>query len=121
MSEKEPFFEQSSHKFVNVVTKVRNRVLGNDSAWDEAQPLFVFVSRGKFPDSYQDHRDLLRRVFNLRRNAFLEKIQTSEASGEIKKLVLELDPEAQEKLTGMIVCIRDLFNRPVLAKGKRRG
>lgn len=120
MSEKEHLFEQQSHKFVNVVTKVRNRVLGNDSAWDEAQPLFSFFV-GSYPDSYQDHFDLLRRVFNLRRNAFLEKIQTSEASDEIKKLVLELDPEAQEKLTGMIVCIRDLFNRPVLAKGKRRG
>lgn len=110
---------QDSNKFINTKAKIRNKKLGNDSAWIESQPLLAYCAED-YPEKYQHHLSLIRNVFNLRRNSYLDQISDMEASKGVQELIGKLSEEEQKVVTGLIVCIRDLFNTPASWKGKTR-
>lgn len=103
-----------SNNFSNVLEKIQSKNLGNDSAWDEAQALLKHYIP-EYPESYKDHLDFIRMLFNLRRDNF--RAIDQEASKKATKLILDLGPEKEKLLSPAIICIRDVFD--VKAKDRR--
>lgn len=111
--------ERTSHRFINVETKIKNARLGDDSAWHEAQSVLI-NSLEDYPEKYTPHLGLIKEVFSLRRRAFLEVISNEQASRGVQELVSGVEGGAQDLLTEPLVLIRDLFARPRPLKGSRR-
>lgn len=105
---KDILLDQETHKFHNVKDKIRNKKLNDETAWEVAQPLLKYCIED-YPEKYHPYLGLIKDVFCLRRGTFLQKIQPSLASKEIKKLVGSLNDEDQNTITDLIVCIRDFF------------
>lgn len=108
------------NKFINVRTKVKNPKLGNEAAWWEAQGLFESSIDG-YPEKYSPYLGLVREVFDLRRDAFLRKLPSTDASEKIQALFETLDHNTQELLTGLMVSIRDFFDIPAPSRRLRSG
>lgn len=102
---------KKDNKFFNVRTKLRNPKLGNETAWEEAQPLFKFFTED-YPEKYKPYLSIIHDVFNLRREAFLGRILSSKASEEIKARYNGLNPVEQDLLGGSFSHIRNLFEIP---------
>lgn len=99
------------NKFFNIRTKIKNPNLGDEVAWGEAQPLFEFCVDG-YPEKYLPHLKLFQKVFNWRRNAFLRKLPSADASKKVQELFDTLDPDNRDGLLDLMVCIRDFFDIP---------
>lgn len=106
------------NKFRNVRIKIRNPVLRNDAAWDVAQALFS-VKIPKYPEEYGPYLKIIRDVFDVRRNSFLGKIPTEEASRKVEELVTVLPEEQQDEITSLVVGIRDFFDSAQPKKVRR--
>lgn len=96
------------HKYSRVREKVRNPRVGNEVAWVEAQPMFSHDING-FTD--RPYSEVIRRLFDLRRDAF-RNIDKDKANKEAKKLLSGLTDDDFEKLQDVVVYIRDLFDIP---------
>lgn len=103
-----------SNNFSNVLEKIQSKNLSNGTAWDEAQSLFSHYIP-EYPESYKDHLDFIRELFNLRRDNF--RSIDEYASKKATKLILDLGPEKEMLLSPAIVCIRDIFD--IKAKDRR--
>lgn len=106
---KDPPDGLKTNKFRNVKDKVRNRSLSNETAWGEAQP-FLKVCVEDYPVNYHPYISLIKTIFGLRRDAYLNRIATKDASQEIIRLVRELKSNEQVQIEGLVICVRDLFD-----------
>jgi len=107
------------NKFVNTRAKIRNKRISNDAAWVEAQHLLTYCVED-YPKNYLPRLSLVRDVFNLRRDSYLDRMTDKEASKGVQELVGKLSEDQQELVTGLVVCIRDLFRTGDILKGKAR-
>lgn len=106
--------DTTSNTFINVLEKVQNKQVGNDTAWEVAQPLLHHYIP-EYPETYKDHLGFVRELFGLRRDDFRDIDQ--DAYKKAKALILELKPEEEDLLRPVIVCIRDVFD---IKAGDRR-
>lgn len=111
--------DPQDNKFFRVREKIRNPALGNDAAWEVAQPFFGTIVPG-YPEACYLYSKVIRTVFDARRNAFLDKITTEEASRKVQEVVTALPEEQQDRFTDLVVVARDLFYKPVPFKKKLR-
>lgn len=108
-SRAERIFNPSGNNFKNVSEKVRNGRLHPDSAWIELQPLLEnYVP--EYPKKFQDYLNLLREVFEIRREAYFFPEKRETASNEVREKLSQVSEDVQDLLTPPIVCIRDLFD-----------
>lgn len=108
-----------SHRFINIRTKIKNPALGNDTAWIIAQPLLSACVRN-YPQDLSLDLEPVRRVFDLRRDTFLGRIEAKDASSRVRETIDALPSEQQERITKAVVCIRDFFDKPSPYKKHRR-
>lgn len=111
-------FSEKSHKYSNIVDKIRNPKVGDQVAWNEFQPVLWYCVAG-YPEIYRDLRDVLSEVFSIRRDAFRFPEKRDTASLEVRTILERVPAKQQNLLDAPNVCIRDLFNidRP---RGKSR-
>jgi len=100
------------NKYRNVIEKVKNNKVGNEIAWETAQPLLTHLVQG-YPQEFSSYMSHIRTVFELRRDAY-RQIERSQRSQQARALIAELDDET---LDPVFASIRDLFDIP--APGKR--
>lgn len=98
------------NKFINTRTKIKNPALGNDTAWEIAQPLLSACVED-YPNGISSDLEPIRKVFYLRRDTFLRKIEPKDASLKVQEVIVPLSLDQQERITGAVVCIRDFFDR----------
>lgn len=102
-------FNPEGNNFKNVSEKVRNGRLNPDSAWIELQPLLEnYVP--DYPEKFKGYQNLLREIFEIRREAYFFPEKRETASSEVRKKLSQASEEVQDLLTPPVVCIRDLFN-----------
>ena len=101
-------FREGSHKYSNVLEKVRNSRVGSQVAWLEFQPVLEFCVEG-YPEGFLALQPTIREIFDIRREAFFYEGMRKRASDNIRKILSSLAGEEQDLLTAPVVCIRDLF------------
>lgn len=105
----ERIYNPEGHSFKNVADKVRNGRLHPDTAWYELQPLLAnYVP--EYPENYLDYQNLLKEIFEIRRDAYFYSEKRENASKVIIEKLSRLSEEVQDLLTPPVVCIRDLFD-----------
>lgn len=110
--------EQEDNRFSNVRAKLRNPNLGDEKAWEEAQPLFGFYLED-YPEKYTPHLPAIRSVFDLRRNAFLGKTLKLGVSNNVIAIYDNLSPNDQDLLGNIFGCIREIFEIPTPSRKLR--
>lgn len=103
--------DPNSKAFINVRIKVKNPKLSNDTAWEEAQPMFAYCLEG-YPEEYDPYLSRIQDIFNLRRGVFLRRIPSNGVSEQIQRLLEDLKPEERELTRPLVVAIRDFFDIP---------
>lgn len=103
--------DSDSHKFINTRIKIKNTALENNRAWIIAQPL-LSACVIDYPDKTSSDLEPIRKVFDLRRDTFLRKIEPKDASWRVQETMNALPIEQQDRIIRAIVCIRDFFDRP---------
>ena len=99
---------QETRKFKNVISKIRNPHLSHLVAWEEAQePLQYFVK--DYPANYQATEEAIRKVFEVRRKAFLRQIDEKTVSAELRSITDHLTDNEWDLCEKPFTLIRDLI------------
>lgn len=72
-----------TNKFKNILTKVRNKVVGDRIAWDELQGALSFFVEG-YPNQSQEYNELIKDVFVVSRYSFF-----ANTNPEIREFLIE--------------------------------
>lgn len=105
----ERIYNPEGNNFSRVAEKIRNGKLSYDVAWKEIQPLLANYIP-EYPEKYIAYDILLRKIFDIRREAFLSPEKRDNASNDVRSLLSRVSLSEQDLLIAPVVCIRDLFN-----------
>lgn len=108
-SHHQAIFSEKSHKYFNVLEKLRNVKVGDQVAWNEFQPILEYCVEG-YPTDFQDLQAIIRNIFQIRRGAFIGDLKVTDATALIRQTLSSLDENEQGLLDAPMVCIRDLFD-----------
>lgn len=102
-------FTERSHRFSNVLDKLRNAKVGHQVAWSEFQPILSYCVE-EYPEKFQELQPTLREVFEIRRDAFFNEGVRADATLNIRKVLASVPDNERDLLDAPMVCVRDLFN-----------
>ncbi|MCL5438973.1 MAG: hypothetical protein M1268_03215 [Patescibacteria group bacterium] len=100
--------DELDKKFINVRTKLKNPKLSDDTAWEEAQPLFSYMS-SNYPAGYSESITAVRQIFGIRRRAFFDGEYRKIASRDVQKIYNELDDGAKDRIASITKLIAEFF------------
>lgn len=101
-------FREHGNKFKNRINKLRNPALSNLTAWGEAQDLLGFFVP-EYPESFQGFEDVLKEVFEQRRDHYLGRIDTRSYRDEAAQRLDTISTEDLAKLRPAFLCISTLI------------
>lgn len=103
-------------EFPNLTTKIRNGKLGNDTAWEESQPLFEQLFPD-YPELDLQSRDVIKTAFNIRRSSYVSVLRDERAekfvSSELRVAFNKLDATRQQDIAPVIKFITNFFQSQV--------